>query len=195
MIKKKAWITFLFVCLALAIFQVKAINDSDYEIRSLNNFLSYFPQGMSILFQMPGGHDETSQYVALLPTLGNFNGSACSLWIASNYGGSYSVTAEENCVLTLTESLGAVRVNGVAYGMNSTIPINAGTSYTFEWSYTMDPIVPFSLILGIIGLSMTFGGPLYMIHSFRQGEYRTALITCTIITLVGGALVIGWFWT
>lgn len=144
------------------------------------------------MFQM---ESVTYDHVALNPVLGNLNGSNSNAWLSSSYGGAFSFLAQEDCVLELTETLGTVRVNGEGYGTGSTIPVNSGSNYVFEWSYTMTPMLPFSLIIGVVGLGMVFGGPIYAIHSFRQGEYRTALITCTIITLVGVALVIGWFYS
>lgn len=181
---------------SVLLFHAKALSDSDYNVRTLNNFDLYFPQGNSILFQI-----DTVAYnhVALNPVVGNLNGTTGQLWIAQNYGGQFSFQAQENCVVELTESLGAVKVTSGTitdtYASGDIVPINSGLNYAFAWSYTLAPMLPFSLIIGIIGVGMVFGGPIYAVHSFRQGEYRTALITCTIITLVGAALVIGWFYS
>lgn len=191
MIKKKLTLALLIVLAAVSITQANAISDTDYDVRSLTNFVSYFPQGHSIMFQL-----DTLDYniVAFNPTNGTLNGSACTFWMSHRFGGSYTFTAQENCTLQLTESVGAVRYDGEGYGSGANFTITAGETYTFEWSYILQPILPFSLILGIIGLAMVLGGSLYGIHSIRQHEYKTALITCGIITLIGVALLVGWFY-
>lgn len=187
----------LTVLIAFAISGAYGISDSDYSVRSLSTFNSYFPTTMSLLFQIRNLDSEYSDFVALQPTIGNLNGSAGQLWIA-NQGGKYSFTATENCVLLLTESLGAVRVSGggytgEAYGNGSTIAINSGSTYTFEWAYTLPPILPISLLMGLIGVCMIFGGSLGGVHYIREREFKT-VVTCLIVALIGVALVIGWFY-
>lgn len=193
MTNKLSLILILIGCLAGLIFisTTSALSDSDYNVRSFDNFNVYFPQGNSILFLL---ETINYNYVALNPTLGNLNGSDSSLWVAPNFGGQFVFTAQETCLVELTESIDTVKVNGIVYETGNTFSVNSGTQYIIEWSYTLTPLLPFSLILGVLGLCMVFGGPIYAVHSFRKEEYRTALITCTIITLVGAALVIGWFW-
>lgn len=65
-------------------------------------------------------------------------------------------------------------------------PIIEGPSY---WD-TLN--VPFSLILGLTGLCMVFGGPVWAIHEVRERELKQ-VINGVIIFLVGVGLVIGWF--
>lgn len=191
MFRKKLFLIFLLVIIGGFLCTAKALSDSDYQVRSETNFQVYFPQGLSILFQMD---TITYNHVALDPVIGNLNGTNGQLWMAEAYGGKFSFTAQENATLLLTESLGGVRINGEGYGTGSNYTIYAGNVYTFEWSYVLAPMLPFSFLLGVIGLGMLFGGPIYTIHQFRQHEYRS-LITGTVITLVGAALIIGWFWS
>lgn len=200
MIKKKL-ITFTFLCVLLVyplLFSVKALSDSDYQVNTLNNFQLYFPQGNSILFQMPGEIGAISQYVALNPVVGNLNGTSGTVWLASAYGGKFTYQAQEDATLTLAETVGAVRISGGVYigepyGSGSNITTVSGSTYTFEWSYVFEPILPISLIMGIIGVCMVFGGSFYSIHNVREREIKQ-VVNGLIIALIGFALIVGWFY-
>lgn len=194
MIKKKVnlvfWITLLVV---MNLSLVKALSDSDYQTRTLNNFKIYIRQTEGFGIQNYDNH------VSLICTNGNLNGTNGNGWAAKNYGGSFTFTNNENCNLTLIEDIGAIRVSGglydgdTGYGNGSLFRLTPGNTYTFEWSFTIQPFLPFSLMLGLIGVAMLFGGSIWAIHSGREGEYRVA-VNGVIVTLVGAALVIGWFW-
>jgi hypothetical protein len=147
---------------------------------------------MSILFQVRELPDW--DWVALNPYSGNLNGSNCNLWFSESYGGSYSFTALEDCQVNLTSSLDAIRVNGiVANSTQSLIPIVDGETYTFEWGFETGLLLPFSLIMGLAGVGMVFGGSIGTIHFVREHEWKT-VVTTLIIALVGYALVVGWFY-
>lgn len=71
-----------------------------------------------------------------------------------------------------------------AYGEAPYIPSPPGFWDTFSF--------PFSLILGMTGVGMVFGGGLGTIHYIKQKEFKDSF-NALVIALVGGALVLGWF--
>lgn len=53
--------------------------------------------------------------------------------------------------------------------------------------------IPFSILLGLVALFMVFGGPIWMIHSTREHDFKQS-VNGLIILIVGLALIVGWFW-
>lgn len=197
LIKKKLLpeiLTILVIAGAISL-HAYALSDADYQIRSLNNLNVYYPKNETLGFQI-----DTYEILFFIDQ-GNLNGSAGALWASKNYGGSFGFNNAENCNLTinLSDDVGSIRVSGgiydgrTGYGNGSKIILSPGNNYLFEWSYTIQPFLPFTLLLGLIGIAMMFGGSAWAVHSTQEGEYRTAL-NGFIVALVGAALIIGWFW-
>lgn len=177
------------ILLACVLIPAHALSDSDYQVRSFNNFQIY-SEGQAILF----GIDSVEyNYVAIQPVNGTWNATNCNLWMAQNYGGHLSFTSNEIVTLMFTLSIDNVKVNGVMVGTGENVTLPASGVHTVEWSYTLNPYLPFGLILGILGACFLLVGPLYIIYQFRHHEYK-ALITGLVITLVGIAFIIGWLW-
>lgn len=170
---------------------VVALSDSDYQVRSLTDFEVNFPQGTSLRFQMS---NNASQYVALSPVVGDLNGTDASLWVAVAYGGKFEWTSTTNTTLLLNCSVDNVKINGQLRTTGQNTTITEGINNIVEWSYTLSPIMPISLVMGLAGVAMFFGGAFYGVHEGKKQEWKHA-ISGLIIALIGFALIVGWFYT
>jgi len=182
---------FLLVVIAASVSSAKALSDTDFQIRSLSNFDVYM-YSSSLAF---GLDSDEYKYVALEPL--NFtaiNGTNCELWTARMYGGKFSFTAQENAQVMIHENVGNVRWNGGSVGEGINADVIDGNQYTLEWSYTMAPLIPLTLILGLMGVGMGLGGPFYIVVKWRENHDFDGMIAGVVIMLIGFAFIIGWLW-
>lgn len=187
---KVSFLIFFMLLCALSV-PVWALSDDDFTVNNIQNFDVYLPN--SILFQLDSVN---YNYVSMEPVNSTVvNGTAASMWIAPNYGGKFVFTAQENATVLFHETIGGVKWNGGAIGEGIFASIVSGTTYTLEWGYTVTPILPFSFILGMVGVCMGLGGPFYIIYEWRDNKDIKGMIAATVIMLVGYALIIGWLFT
>lgn len=133
-------------------------------------------------------------YVALEPYGSAINGTNGNLWVAGDYGGKLTFLAQENGTGIIHTSIGGVKWNGGVVDEGSEVSVLAGTVYTLEWSYTVTPWISLTLILGLMGLGMGLGGPFYIVSKWRDDHDIKGMVSGTVITLVGFALILGWLW-
>lgn len=187
--KTHIYLSISLILLACIVLPAYALSDSDYQVRSFNNFQIY-TNGTAILF----GIDSVDyNYVALQPTSGTWNATNCNLWMAANYGGHLSFTSNSEVTLLLTTSIDNVKFDNNPYTSGRSYTFPASGVHTIEWSYTLNPYLPFGLILGILGACFLLIGPMYLIYKFRHHEY-SGLVTGVVITIIGIAFIIGWLW-
>jgi hypothetical protein len=83
-------------------------------------------------------------------------------------------------------------MRGIANG--SSFAINALDNVLITWIKTIPPALPFTFILGMVGLFAIFVGPAYGIYKIQRKDYYEGATTALIITVVGIALFIAWLW-
>ena len=169
----------------------KGLSDNDFVVYTHDNF--HVELTSSLLFQI----DSTNYaYVALEPLNSTIiNGSSCTLWMAPDYGGKFQFTAQDNAVVQINTEMyeiGKVRFNGVSAGDGSQYNIVSSQVYVLEWSYVIAPLISMALILALIGICMSFGGPFYVISKWRDDHDIRGMINGTVIMLIGFAFLIGW---
>lgn len=64
--------------------------------------------------------------------------------------------------------------------------------YSYTESAFIQPWVPYLFILGMIGLGSMFCGTLYVVHLFKKGEYKWALVQGVTFLSIGFGLFIAW---
>lgn len=185
---KNRYVYAFLICLALCIASARALSDSDYQIRSLENFDLYLYHGSLLI-----GLDSTDyNYVALEPYGSAVNGTNCYLWTAQEYGGHLYFLCQENGTAILHETVDSVRVNGVPYSEGDLITFIAGVGQDIEWSYTLAPMINLDLGLGIFGLLLCFICPIGIIKALREHDVDRATLVYFIGLCLGVAFLWGW---
>lgn len=130
----------------------------------------------------------------LADNMGAIDGVNCQLWVAPEYGGRFYMMCGANSTIQIHESVDSVRVNGAPYSEGDTLKLVQGTGYSFEWAYTLAPLLPIDFLFGMVGLLGCFVLPLYMIKKLKEHDVDTAVLFCFIGLCVCIAFVVGWLW-
>ena len=76
----------------------------------------------------------------------------------------------------------------------NSIPVDATDDIFIQWDMVLAPSVPIMFIFGVIGLMGCFGGPLYMVHTVKKGNYYEGFRIGLIVTGIGIAFLLAWLW-
>lgn len=184
---------FCVLCLCLAPFSVQALSDSDYNIRSLAPFNSYFPAGTALSFQPD--IDDATQILTIHVINGTLNGTNCQVWNTLTKGGKYAFNSQAAAFLQInfTEGLGRVSVRNEAVTSGILYPIGAGVSYDVVWSSLVSAALPLMLIIGIVGLILIIVGPLYLVSKLRARDMDGVKLGI-VLSAFGFAFTIAWLW-
>jgi len=160
-----------------------------------NLFNLYFPATSSLAFQhLPVTYQSVGGIAVVTVDSGTWNGTNCQLNMYVSGGSLYFESLDSATLSFSNVSQFIFKVNGEPY---TGVPVNilGGQPYTIEWYLTSVVwLLPYMFILGMVGLSASFAGPMYAIYKVKHGEYYEGMRLGVIITALGFALVIAWLW-
>lgn len=157
-------------------------------------FFLYFPENESLGFQ-----NDIGETVRLEVTSGTWNSTINKITLTSEKG-YFQFVANENTSLRLDYTVYGVTVRGDGgHGARTvetgnSIRVAESDTVTLEWSRHFTPWIPFSFILGMVGVCSLFAGPLYAVQKCKEGEYNKGLTTGLAVCTIGVGFFIAWLW-
>lgn len=159
-------------------------------------FNLYFLAASSLAFQhMPIVYQAVGGTALFTVASGIWNGTNGELTMYASSGRLYFEALHDASLSFSNVSEFRFTVNGELYS-GGTVNILTGQAYTIEWQSTgVVWLLPFTFIIGMVGLASSFAGPMYAIYKVKKGEYYEGMRMGVIITALGFALTIAWLWS
>lgn len=146
-----------------------------------------------------GFNNDTDLFVKVNATTGDINSSVASCFMDWG-GGWFRFRQNETLVFTVDFNTTTCLVLGDQGHEGRTI--TSGNSFNADpndtiiisWTIAIEPYLPLRFILGMVGLGLLFGSPIYSIIQLKKREWYDAVRTTAIFWPIGICLIIAWLW-
>jgi hypothetical protein len=172
------------------------ISPVDADVSTVDSPEVYFPLASSFQFQ------QDTATLLMNVTVGNINSTTNDIiqqtgLSLSNWQWIWIFTPLEDCSISFVfpNETTFCYINKNQIDNNYVGNFTLGSNYEIFWENRILPAIPFTFIMGIVGLGCMFIGPWIIIDKLRKKEYEKALVTGFLVTFIGFAFFVGWVFT